>query len=152
MAGRNMRKLTVSDALEYMRQISEIESKNDNGEEVVFSDDEYVPPDKENISSDKDTVSNFPVQYSNPDEMKSGTFVRNDETRWGSITSRSCIHGRIAEHNVFKEKSSPISYAKRNIENGYAISPERLLIDEPKLRHIKNCTEEEAHRQLGKKE
>ncbi|GFW96567.1 uncharacterized protein TNCV_2846241 [Trichonephila clavipes] len=56
---------------------------------------------------------------------------------------------KIDEHNVFKEKSSPTSYAKRNIENGYAISSGRILIDEPMLRHIKNCTEEEAHRQLG---
>ncbi|GFX20163.1 hypothetical protein TNCV_1437231 [Trichonephila clavipes] len=54
------------------------------------------------------------------------------------------------EHNVFKEKSGPISYAKRNIENDYAISSWRLLMDEPMLRHIKNCTEEEAHRRLGK--
>ncbi|GFW89313.1 uncharacterized protein TNCV_3966031 [Trichonephila clavipes] len=69
-----------------------------------------------------------------------------------SITSGSCTRGRIAEHNVFKEKSGPISYAKRNIENGYAISSGRLLIDEPMLHDIKNCTEEEAHRQMGKNE
>ncbi|GFS61251.1 hypothetical protein TNCV_3104901 [Trichonephila clavipes] len=39
-----------------MRQLWENESKNDNDEKIVFSDDEYVPPDEENISSDKDTV------------------------------------------------------------------------------------------------
>ncbi|GFT51744.1 hypothetical protein TNCV_4440441 [Trichonephila clavipes] len=42
MAGRNMRKLTVSEALEYMRQLSKNESENDNGEEIVFSDDKYL--------------------------------------------------------------------------------------------------------------
>ncbi|GFW18665.1 hypothetical protein TNCV_1369191 [Trichonephila clavipes] len=89
---------------------------------------------------------------SNPDEMNSRTFVTNDGTCWENITSGSCMHGRIAEHNVFKEKSGPTSYAKRNIENGYAISSWKLLIDEPLLRHIKNCTEEEAHCQLGKNE
>ncbi|GFW00912.1 uncharacterized protein TNCV_1761501 [Trichonephila clavipes] len=62
MAGRNMHKLTFSEALEHMRQLSEIESENDNDEEIIFSDDEYGPPDKENISSDEDTVSNFPAQ------------------------------------------------------------------------------------------
>ncbi|GFX59399.1 hypothetical protein TNCV_4793351 [Trichonephila clavipes] len=46
MAGRNMRKLTVSEALEYMRQLSENESENDNDEEIVFRDDENVPPDE----------------------------------------------------------------------------------------------------------
>ncbi|GFW51343.1 hypothetical protein TNCV_3254721 [Trichonephila clavipes] len=38
------------------------------------------------------------------------------------------------------------------IENDYAISSGRLLIYEPMLRHIKNCTEGEAHRQLGENE
>ncbi|GFW70978.1 DDE_Tnp_1_7 domain-containing protein [Trichonephila clavipes] len=45
--------------------------------------------------------------------MKSGTFVTNDGTCWESITSESCMRGRIAEHNVFKERSGPTSYAKR---------------------------------------
>ncbi|GFR05708.1 DDE_Tnp_1_7 domain-containing protein [Trichonephila clavata] len=62
--------------------------------------------------------------------MNSGAFVGNDGTCWKSITSGSCVRGRIAEHNVFKEKSGPTSYAKRNIENGYAISSWRPLIDE----------------------
>ncbi|GFW41434.1 hypothetical protein TNCV_465251 [Trichonephila clavipes] len=61
MAGRNMHELTVTEALEYIRQLSGNESENDN-EEIVFSDDEYVPPDKENIPSDEDTISNFPEQ------------------------------------------------------------------------------------------
>ncbi|GFU00334.1 hypothetical protein TNCV_4258781 [Trichonephila clavipes] len=62
MAGRNMHESTVSEALEYIRQLSENESENDNDEEIVFSDDEYVPPDEENIPSDEDNVSYFPVQ------------------------------------------------------------------------------------------
>ncbi|GFX57127.1 DDE_Tnp_1_7 domain-containing protein [Trichonephila clavipes] len=45
-----------------------------------------------------------------------------------SITSGSCMHGRISEHNVFKGKCGPISYGRHNIENGYAISSWRLLI------------------------
>ncbi|GFV62469.1 piggyBac transposable element-derived protein 3 [Trichonephila clavipes] len=89
---------------------------------------------------------------SNPDEMNSGTFVRNDGTGWESITFGSCRRGRIIEHNIFKVKSDPTSYAKRNIENGYAISSGRLVIDEPVLRHIESCLEEEALRQLGKNE
>ncbi|GFU76416.1 hypothetical protein TNCV_4515711 [Trichonephila clavipes] len=83
--------------------------------------------------------------------MNSETFVRNYGTGWESITSESCALGKI-EHNIFKEKSGPFSYAKRNIKNGYAISLRRLLLDEPMLRHIKNCTEKEAHRQLGRNE
>ncbi|GFY35849.1 hypothetical protein TNCV_4842251 [Trichonephila clavipes] len=163
-----MRKLTVSEALQYRQQLSENESENGNDEEIVFSNDEYVPPDEENISSDEDTVSKFPVRctsrkntsgkkeqcvnkrkklsVTNPDEINYGTFVTNNGTCWKSIFSGSCMGGRIAEHNVFKEKSGPTSYAKRNFENGYTISSWRLLIDEPM--HIKNCTEEEAHRQL----
>ncbi|GFW27580.1 uncharacterized protein TNCV_4282811 [Trichonephila clavipes] len=140
-------------------------------DKIDLSDDEYVPPDEENISLDE-TVSYFPVQCtsrkttsgkkkqcvnnskklsdSNPDEMNSGIFVTNAGTCWKSITSGTCMGGRIAEHNVFNEKSGSTSYAKRNIENSYKISSWRLLIDEPVLRRIKNCTEEEAHWQLGK--
>ncbi|GFX25057.1 hypothetical protein TNCV_4260241 [Trichonephila clavipes] len=33
-----------------------------------------------------------------------------------------------------------------------AFSSGMLIIDEPMLRHINNCTEEEAHRQLGENE
>ncbi|GFW34598.1 hypothetical protein TNCV_952261 [Trichonephila clavipes] len=60
MAGRSMRKLTVIEALKYMRQLSENESENDNDDEIVYSDDEYVPSDEKNIPSDE-TISNFPV-------------------------------------------------------------------------------------------
>ena len=60
--------------------------------------------------------------------MNSETFVTNDGTCWESITSGSGMRGRIAEHNVLKEKSGPTSYAKRNIENESAISSWRLLI------------------------
>ncbi|GFW87563.1 hypothetical protein TNCV_4485281 [Trichonephila clavipes] len=62
LAGRNVHKLTVSEALEYMRQLSENESEKDNDEEITFSDGEYVSSDEENISSGEVTVSNFPVQ------------------------------------------------------------------------------------------
>ncbi|GFX80154.1 hypothetical protein TNCV_2107991 [Trichonephila clavipes] len=62
MARRNMLKLIVSEALEYMRQLSESESENDNDEEIVLSNDEYGPQDEENTSSDENTVYNFPVQ------------------------------------------------------------------------------------------
>ncbi|GFV85610.1 hypothetical protein TNCV_3436131 [Trichonephila clavipes] len=65
-----------------------------------------------------------------PIAMNTGTFVGNDGTGWESITSGSCTCGRFAEHNVFKEKSSPTSYAKRNIKKGYAISSGWLLIEE----------------------
>ncbi|GFU84969.1 hypothetical protein TNCV_3896961 [Trichonephila clavipes] len=41
---------------------------------------------------------------------------------------------------------------RRNIENGYAISSLKLLIDQLMLRHIKICAEREAHHQLGKDE
>ncbi|GFY17675.1 hypothetical protein TNCV_1074101 [Trichonephila clavipes] len=51
-----------------------------------------------------------------------------------------------------KKKVPPTSYEDRNIENSYAISSWRLLIYELMFRHIKNCTEEEAHRQQGKNE
>ncbi|GFW50782.1 hypothetical protein TNCV_3590641 [Trichonephila clavipes] len=38
---------------------------------------------------------------------------------------------------MFSNKSRPTSYAKRNIETGYAISSGRLLIDQHMLLHIK---------------
>ncbi|GFV08083.1 hypothetical protein TNCV_1047121 [Trichonephila clavipes] len=82
--------------------------------------------------------------------MNSGTFLANGVTCWKSITSGSCISGRIAEPNVFNEKSGRTSCAERNSENIYKISSWRLLIYEPMLRHIKNCTKEAAHRLLGK--
>ncbi|GFV93127.1 hypothetical protein TNCV_2552181 [Trichonephila clavipes] len=60
VAGRNVFKLIVSEALEYMRQLSENESVNGNDEEIALSNDAYASPDEENISSDG--VFNFPVQ------------------------------------------------------------------------------------------
>ncbi|GFR33594.1 hypothetical protein TNCT_130241 [Trichonephila clavata] len=50
MARRNMLNLTFSEAVEYIRQLSGNESKNDNDEEIVFSHDEYGPPEKEIFS------------------------------------------------------------------------------------------------------
>ncbi|GFQ84363.1 hypothetical protein TNCT_356161 [Trichonephila clavata] len=50
MARRNMLNLTFSEAQEYTRQLSENESKNDNDEEIVFSHDECMPPEKEILS------------------------------------------------------------------------------------------------------
>ncbi|GFT19181.1 hypothetical protein TNCV_303121 [Trichonephila clavipes] len=82
--------------------------------------------------------------------MNSGIFVRNDETGWESITSKNCTRGRIDDHNTFTGKSDPTRYAKRNIKNGCASNSGSLLLDEPMLLDIKNCTEKEAHRQLGK--
>ncbi|GFV43398.1 uncharacterized protein TNCV_886361 [Trichonephila clavipes] len=159
----------VSEVLEYIKK-----SENDKDEEIFFSDDKYVPPDEEYISLDEAITSNFPVQCtgrkttsgkicinklkklsdSNPEEMNSGTLVANDGTCWcwESIPSGSCRCGRTADHKVFKEKSVPTSNAKRNIEMGYAISSWRPLIHKPKLQHIKNCTQEEAHWQLEKNE
>ncbi|GFW82025.1 DDE_3 domain-containing protein [Trichonephila clavipes] len=65
IAGRNICKLKASEALRYMRQLSGKESKKDNDEEILFSDDEYGPPDEENISLDEGTVSNSTVQCNN---------------------------------------------------------------------------------------
>ncbi|GFS88969.1 DDE_Tnp_1_7 domain-containing protein [Trichonephila clavipes] len=48
---------------------------------------------------------------------------------------------------VFKGKSDPTSYEKRNIVNGYLISSYGYL---PMLPYIKQCTAEDAHGQLGK--
>ncbi|GFU72842.1 hypothetical protein TNCV_2783071 [Trichonephila clavipes] len=56
MAGRDMRELTVSEALEYIRQKPENESEKDNDKEIIFIDDECVPPDEENIHPDEDTA------------------------------------------------------------------------------------------------
>ncbi|GFR06373.1 hypothetical protein TNCT_433801, partial [Trichonephila clavata] len=136
--------------------------------------DEYLPPDEENISSDEDTVYNFPAQCtsrkptswnkrqsvnkckklsdSNPDEITSGTFVtKMEHIGKASPLEVACLEELL--NIMFSKKIVPQPVmAKRNIENGYTISSWKLLIDESMLRHIKNCIEEEAHRQLGKDE
>ncbi|GFX13271.1 hypothetical protein TNCV_2990351 [Trichonephila clavipes] len=148
-----MHKLTVREALEYMQQLLEIESEKDNDEENISLEKILYLIFLYNVLSEKQCVNKRKkVSDSNPDEMNSGTFVRIDGMCWKSIISGSCIHGRIAEHNVFNEKSGPTSYAEQNFENSYTISSWRLLIDEPMLGHIKNCTEEDTQRQLGKNE
>jgi len=112
-----------------------------------------VLAEKPFLGRKKQCVNKKKLSDSNPDEMTSRTFVTSDGTSSESICSGSCMSGRIAKHNVFKEKVLiPTSYAKRNIENGYAISAWRLPLEESMLRHIKNCTDEEAHCRLGKNE
>ncbi|GFV97443.1 hypothetical protein TNCV_2039512 [Trichonephila clavipes] len=59
MAGRYTCKLTVSEALEYMPQVWKNEYENDNDEEIVISDGEYVPRMKKIFPY---PVPNFPVQ------------------------------------------------------------------------------------------
>lgn len=48
------RKLTISEALEYLQQLSEDESENCNDEEFLSSDDEFVVSNAEKASSDSE--------------------------------------------------------------------------------------------------
>ncbi len=185
MSRKNIRKLTISEALQYMQQLSDDESENGSCEDIVFSDEEYVPLNQECLSTDDDeddddkvSVSDVTV-FSEPcrnkentpperkkqrpnkrknmtdsrqDLVNNETLVSNDGTHWSSIDVGSCVRGRISSHNIYKEMHGPTSYTKRNIEDGHASTAWRLLIDASMLRNIKNCTEAEAHRQLGKNE
>lgn len=56
--------------------------------------------------------------------------------------------GRRARHNILTEQSGPTPYARRQIGDKF-ITAWKLLVDDNILRHIKTCTETEAHRVLG---
>ena len=159
--------------------MSDNESEKDSDDDFILSEDEYTasnvnPPcesSDDNISeelsnlSDKDDCD-FPNTHSKMPKKRRGnqkkkllesnsnltddrSIISKDGTEWKTISSEKNERGRISEHNVCKEACGPTSYAKRNIEDEYVSSTWRLLISERMLRHIKLCTEEEAHRQLG---
>ena len=56
--------------------------------------------------------------------------------------------GRIEQQNILKEIPGPTAYVKQAVDHGSVRSAFRLLIDDPLLRHIRDCTVAEAHQQL----
>ncbi|GFW83661.1 hypothetical protein TNCV_667741 [Trichonephila clavipes] len=69
--------------------------------------------------------------------------------RVGKASSLEVVRVQELLNTMFSKKkvTKPVMKSAIN-ENGYAISSGRLLINDPMLHHIINCTEEEAHRQL----
>ena len=76
-----------------------------------------------------------------------------EKGRDGSVWTETAVGkgniGRRAQQNVFKNKPGPTPYAARRIKCGSAHSAFSLIIDEPLLRHIQRCTQEEARRQVS---
>ncbi|XP_054718548.1 piggyBac transposable element-derived protein 4-like [Uloborus diversus] len=174
---RKRRLLSVKEALEYMQELSENESEDENYDHDLFSE-EYAPSSNEECESSDDNLSvDFATQFDNDTNHLSDNqcvtskargkkrktkspnitlkLKENEEifgidgSKWKIISSETNDCGRISQHNVCKEACGPTSYAKRNIDDEFASSSWRLIINESMLRHIKMCTEEEAHRQLG---
>ena len=75
-----------------------------------------------------------------------------DGTIWEEIDG-SPKPGRIPEHNIFRDMSGPIEYAKRHtsIMKGQMKTALSLIIDQRIMHHIIKCTEEKAFRVLGTK-
>lgn len=69
-------------------------------------------------------------------------------TEWTVAEFGKTTSGRLACHNILKEKSGPTPYAKRYVSGDSVASAWRLFIDETILKHIKHCTETEARRVL----
>ena len=76
--------------------------------------------------------------------------VAADGTIWKKIEEGGVV-GRLPSHCIFKDSSGPTAHARRNIMEENVISAFLPLIDHRILEHIRNCTEIEASRVLGKK-
>lgn len=80
------------------------------------------------------------------EENKNDEETANDGSIWkiGNISTN--VTGRRPHQNVLREVSGPTSHAKRKIVDGSASSAWRLFFNEKILRHIQQCTEEEARK------
>lgn len=75
--------------------------------------------------------------------------VATDGTEWETIAPGLNSAGRRALHNILRENPGPTNYAKRHITEESVSSAWMLMINDKILRHISDCTEKEAHRQLN---
>ena len=75
-----------------------------------------------------------------------GTYMTaNDGTRWEVVSpSESTPKGAIKNLKVTSEIQGPTPYALHGIQKGSLKSALQLLIDDVMVKHIKECTEEEA--------
>lgn len=76
--------------------------------------------------------------------------VSADGTIWKKVQEGGAV-GRLPSHCIFKDLPGPTAHARRNIMEEEISSAFLLLIDHHILEHIRNCTEIEASRVLGKK-
>jgi len=93
------------------------------------------------------------VRLSHSDPISDGTRISIfetgcDGTMWFESSIGNEAAGRRARQNVFKNKPGPTAYACQRVKEGSAVSAFSLIIDEPMLRHVQRCTQEEARRQL----
>lgn len=184
------RNLTVQEALEYLKQISENDSEGDDNNEnisTMSSGDEYLPANEDILDSDeknesenyasnaltvagpshrnsdddssdkieksnilrKDTHAKRKLKKKSAITFKSGNKeIGKDGTVWNVAQLGTNNRGRKSKCNILKEVGGPTPHAKRNVIDNSPSSAWRLFIDEWILKHIKKCTEDEAHRQI----
>lgn len=73
-------------------------------------------------------------------------------TTWEVYNTNSSTAGRCSSQNIMRVQPGPTSYATSRISTGSPLSAWKLLIDEPMVRHICRCTNEEASRQRSSEE
>lgn len=73
-----------------------------------------------------------------------------DGAFWQKIKEGS-NRGRAPIYNIFKEKSGPTEYTKRNIIKGKVESAFSLIIDHNMIEHVRKYTELEAFQVLKTK-
>ena len=122
-----------------LKNISEQYSGNDDSDEDYLESDDNDEDCLESDDNDEDYEQNDP-----------NIETSIDGTIWQKIQNES-EPGRSQCHNIFKEKSGPTGYAKRNIMKGKVNTAFSLIIDDSMLDYIKTCTELEACRVLGSK-
>ena len=70
--------------------------------------------------------------------------VARNGTNWEYIEFSSKSKGTLQAQNVITESEGLTQYANRKLDG--PLSAFELLVDNPMLTHIKQCTEAEAHR------
>ena len=72
-----------------------------------------------------------------------------DGTQWIKLKAGES-RGRTPVRMIFKDIAGPTGYAKKNVMLNCVTSAFELIIDRHITKHIKDCTEIEAHRVLKK--
>lgn len=80
----------------------------------------------------------------------SSVHIAKDGITWNIVGAFR--RGRFSKQNVLRITNWATSNAERFITDGSMFSSCRLFINETMLKHIKQCTEEEAHRKFRNNE
>lgn len=128
-----------------------LDMENDNTENYPLETDSNTSENEENISNVRRRRKRRRFLVSSDSENEEEVSeIAMDGTVWQEVKIGS-NPGRAPGHNIFREKSGPTGYSKRNIMEGEVRTAFSVIIDKNVIELIRKCTEAEAFRVLGYK-